>query len=93
MVVLLYPDILNFTFQNVKDSKCKNVLIDFLDELGNFKQKNFYTSKCRFFLTFYNNGPNIHIYVSSSVHPVACARTQQMWLVVLPALRLSREPI
>ena len=33
MVVLLYPDI--------------KFLIDFLDELGNFKQKNFYTSKCK----------------------------------------------
>ena len=49
MVVLLYPDISNFTFQNVKISKCKNFLIDFLDELGDFKQKNFYTSKCKFF--------------------------------------------
>ena len=47
LVVLLYPDILNFTFQNVKNLKCKNFLIDFLDELGNFKQKNFYTSKCK----------------------------------------------
>ena len=35
MVVLLYPDISNFTFKNVK------YLIDFLDELGNFKQKKF----------------------------------------------------
>ena len=49
MVVLLYSDISNFTFQNVKNLKCKNFLIDFLDELGNFKQKNFYTSKCNFF--------------------------------------------
>ena len=24
-------------------------MIDFLDELGNFKQKNFYISKCNFF--------------------------------------------
>ena len=24
--------------------KCKNFLIDFLDEFGNFKPKNFYTS-------------------------------------------------
>ena len=38
-------------------SKCKNFLIDFLDELGNFKQKNFYNSKYNFFITFYNNGP------------------------------------
>ena len=29
--------------------KCKKFLIDFLDELGNFKQKNFYISKCNFF--------------------------------------------
>ena len=57
LVVLLYPDISNFTFQNVKISKCKNVLIDFLNELGNFKQKNFYTSKCRFFLHFTTTDP------------------------------------
>ena len=38
MVVLLYPDISNFTFQNVENLKCKNFLIYFLDELGNFKQ-------------------------------------------------------
>ena len=41
LVVLCYPDISNFTFQNVKNLKCRNFLIDFLDELGNFKQKNF----------------------------------------------------
>ena len=46
-VVLLYPDISNFTFWNVKIQNVKNFLIDFLDELGNFKQKNFYTSKCK----------------------------------------------
>ena len=39
MVVLLYPDISNFTFENVKNVKCKNFLIDFLDVLGNFNQK------------------------------------------------------
>ena len=27
--------------------KCKNFLIDFLDELDNFKQKKIYTSKCK----------------------------------------------
>ena len=53
MVVLLFPDISNFAFWNAKNLKCKIFLIDFLDELGNFKQKNFYTSK----FTFYNNGP------------------------------------
>ena len=52
MVVLLYSDISNFTFQNVKILKCRNFLIDFLDELGNFKQKKFYTSKYKFFLHF-----------------------------------------
>ena len=36
MVVLLYSDISNFTFQNVK---ILNFFINFLDELGNFKQK------------------------------------------------------
>ena len=39
MVVLLYPDISNFTFQNVKFLKYKFFLINFLDELGNSKQK------------------------------------------------------
>ena len=39
LVVLFYPDISNFTFWNVKIQNVKNVLIDFLDELGNFKQK------------------------------------------------------
>ena len=38
-VVLLYPNILNFTFQNVKNLKYKKFLIDFHNELGNFKQK------------------------------------------------------
>ena len=52
LVVLLYPDILNFTFWNVKNLKCKNFLIDFLDELDNFKQKKIYTSKCKIFLHF-----------------------------------------
>ena len=54
LVVLLYPDILNFTF----------FFIDFLEELGNFKQKKIYTSKCKFFLhfTFYNNRPKITYY-------------------------------
>ena len=32
-------------------------MIDFLDELGNFKQKNFYTSKCKFFLHFTTTDP------------------------------------
>ena len=40
MVVLLYPDISNFTFENVKNVKCKFFLIDFLNLLGNFQQKN-----------------------------------------------------
>ena len=51
MVVLLYPDISNFTFQNVKILKCKIFLINFLDELGNFKQK------CNFFLHFKATDP------------------------------------
>ena len=37
--------------------KCKNFLIDFLDELGNFKQKTFYTLKCNFFLHFTATDP------------------------------------
>ena len=69
MVVLLYPDILNFAFWNVKNLKCKNFLIDFLDELGNFKQKIFYISKCKLF-TFYSNGLNIQLLSSNSWWPV-----------------------
>ena len=57
MVVLLYPNILNYIFQNVKNLKCKNFLIDFLHELGNFKQKKFYTSKCKFLLHFKATDP------------------------------------
>ena len=56
-VVLLYPDILNFTLWNVKNLKCKNFLIDFLDEFGSFKQKKIYTSKCKFFLHFKATDP------------------------------------
>ena len=52
MVVLLYSDISNFTFWNVKNLKCKNYLIDFPDELSNFKQKKIYISKYNFFFTF-----------------------------------------
>ena len=37
--------------------KCKNYMIDFLDELGNFKQKIFYTLKCKFFLHFRATDP------------------------------------
>ena len=58
-VVLLYPDISNFTFWNVKNLKCKNFLIDFLNELGNFKQKNFCTSKRKVFLHFTTTDPRI----------------------------------
>ena len=36
--------------------ECKNFLIGFLDELGNFKQKNF-TFKNVFFFTIYSNRP------------------------------------
>ena len=57
MGVLLYPDISNFTFRNVKNIKCKIYLIDFLNELGNFKQNKFYTSKCKFFLHFTTTDP------------------------------------
>ena len=48
-VMLLYFDISNFTFWSVDILKCKNFLIGFLHELGNFKQKKIYTSKCNFF--------------------------------------------
>ena len=57
MVVLLYPDILNFTFQNVKNSKCKNFLIDFLDELSILSKKNFTLQNVDFFLHFTTTDP------------------------------------
>ena len=69
MVVLLYhPDISNFTFQNVKNLKCKIFLIDFLHELGNFKQKKIYTSKCKFFLYFTTTEP--YTYNSTQVKKI-----------------------
>ena len=48
-VVLLCPDISNVAFWNVKKLKCKNFLIDFLDEFGNFKQKKNFTLQNVFF--------------------------------------------
>ena len=57
MVVLLFPDISNFAFWNAKNLKCKIFLIDFLDELGNFKQKKICTSKCNFFYIFTSHKP------------------------------------
>ena len=47
--------ILHFELYNIL--KCKKFLIGFLDELGNFKQKKFYTSKCTDFLHFTATGP------------------------------------
>ena len=47
-VVLLYFNISNFTFWSDDILKCKNFLIGFLDELGNFRQKK-NISKCKFF--------------------------------------------
>ena len=41
LVVLLYSDIWNFSFWSYDILKCKNFLIGFLYEFGNFKQKNF----------------------------------------------------
>ena len=38
-----------FTFQNVKILKYKNFLIDFLDELDNFKQKKITLQNVKFF--------------------------------------------
>ena len=50
MVVLLYSDISNFTFWSVWHFEIQNFFIGYLDELGNFKQKNF---------TFYSNRPYV----------------------------------
>ena len=51
--VLLYSDI-----SKCKNQKCKDFLINFLHELGNFKQKNF-TFKNAIVFTFYSTGPQI----------------------------------
>ena len=40
--------------------KCKTFLINFLDELGNFKQKKFYTSKCKFFYILKTKTLDLH---------------------------------
>ena len=48
--------------------------MDFLDELGNFKQKKFYTSKCNFF-TFYNNEP-INFFFNGSKGWIMCNVSQ-----------------
>ena len=50
MVVLLYSDISNFTFWSVNILKCKNFVIGFLDELGNFKQKKFTFQNAIFYI-------------------------------------------
>ena len=52
----------------MKNLKCKNFLIDFLDELGNFKQKTFYTSKCKFVLHFTTTDPIFALKENSSVN-------------------------
>ena len=56
-VVLFYPDISNFTFQNVKFLKCKIFNIDFLDELGNLKQKEFTLQNVKFFYILEQHTP------------------------------------
>ena len=43
----------------MKNLKCKNFLIDFLNELGNFKPKNVCTSKRKVFLHFTTTDPRI----------------------------------
>ena len=67
MVVLLYPDISNFTFQNVKNLKYEKFLIDFFDELANFKQKNLHL-KCIFFLHFTTTDPMYYLVISDTKH-------------------------
>ena len=55
-----FPDFANnppFTSYNVKILKCKIFLINFLGELGNFKQNDFYTSKCKIILHFKATNP------------------------------------
>ena len=87
MVVLLYPEISNFTFQNVKNFKCKIFLIDFLDELGNFKQKNVYTSKCNFILHFTTTGPIIVIATAAAMQSELC--NSSSFLLLLEELHIK----
>ena len=42
----------HFEFYILKFQNVKFFFINFLDELGNLKQKNFYASKCKIFLHF-----------------------------------------
>ena len=50
----------HFEFYILKFQNVKFFFINFLDELGNFKQKNFYTSKCKIFLHFKATDPMSH---------------------------------
>ena len=54
--MLLYPDISNFTFQNVKNLKCKNLLLLFSMNWEILSKKNF-TLRNVFFLHFTSTGP------------------------------------
>ena len=50
-----------FSIEFGKNLKCKTFLIDFLNELGNFKQEKFYTSKSNFFLHFTTTDPKNYL--------------------------------
>ena len=54
--MLLYPDISNFTFQNVKNLKCKNLLLLFSMNWEILSKKNF-TLRNVLFFTFCINRP------------------------------------
>ena len=59
-------------------------MIDFLDELGNFKQKNFYILKCKFFLHFTATDPNMKM---ASLH----FRLRFLVLVYKPPPKITKN--
>ena len=55
--------------------KCINFLIGFLDELGNFKQKNFYISKCKISLNFTATDPLIDLSTNFQIFDIQIQNT------------------
>ena len=65
--MLLYPDISNFTFQNVKNLKCKNLLLLFSMNWEILSKKNFTLRNVIFFLHFKATEPYLKKVIENSV--------------------------
>ena len=90
--MLLYPDNLNFTFQNVKILKCKIFLINFLDELSIFKQKKNLHFKMYFFFYILQQRilcPRSQRLVLSEISEVMCLHAS----LVLVSLTIFKKSI